>query len=63
MEMTYMKLFGPSASDTILSKEEFMKEGMAEIIGRRNASGIPTSKSDMKRLRWSLRVDWKLNKT
>jgi hypothetical protein len=56
-----MKLFLPEGySEPKLSKEEFVKEGLSEIVGNRVAQGIRTSKKDLNRFRKSLENDWEL---
>lgn len=57
-----MKLFLPEGfSEVNLSKEEFVKETMTEIVANRKANGVPTSKKDLKRLQKSVENDWDWN--
>lgn len=57
-----MKLFLPEGySEPKLSKEAFVKEGMAEIVGNRKSNGVPTTKKDLKRLQKSVENDWDWN--
>jgi hypothetical protein len=57
-----MRLHVPEGFETKLSKEDFVREGLSEIVGDRMANGVKTTKKDLKRFQKSLEDDWDFHK-